>query len=261
MKAFGAELILVTPRSRRHGVRPRFRRPNMEREGKGRVLDQFANADNPRIHYETTGPEIWQDTGGKVTHFVSAMGTTGTITGVSRYLKERNPAVRIIGAQPSEGSSHTRASASGLRPTCPESTNPSAWTSWSTSARPTPRTCCRQILARTRRVSSAGISAAGAAGWPCKIAKTVRENDHRVRRLRPRRPLPVYRGVSRLKREAAMAEYRFCPQLRRAFGLAARQMEDSGEHDGTPALPRLRLHPLEQPHARAGRGDRAMCRP
>jgi cysteine synthase B len=76
----------------------------MEKEGKGRVLDQFANADNPRIHYETTGPEIWAQTAGQITHFVSAMGTTGTITGVARYLKEKNPAVRIIGAQPDEGS-------------------------------------------------------------------------------------------------------------------------------------------------------------
>jgi cysteine synthase B len=76
----------------------------MQRDGKGRVLDQFANLDNPRIHYETTGPEIWNDTQGRVTHFVSAMGTTGTITGTSQYLKEMNPQVRIIGAQPSEGS-------------------------------------------------------------------------------------------------------------------------------------------------------------
>ena len=76
----------------------------MQQAGKGRVLDQFANQDNPRVHYETTGPEIWDDTGGEVTHFVSAMGTTGTITGVSRYLKERKASVRIIGAQPSEGS-------------------------------------------------------------------------------------------------------------------------------------------------------------
>jgi S-sulfo-L-cysteine synthase (O-acetyl-L-serine-dependent) len=76
----------------------------MQAQGKGRVLDQFANQDNPRIHYETTGPEIWEDTHGKVTHFVSAMGTTGTITGVSRYLKEKNPQIQIIGAQPSEGS-------------------------------------------------------------------------------------------------------------------------------------------------------------
>lgn len=76
----------------------------MVAQGKGVVLDQFANPDNPRIHYETTGPEIWEQTEGRVTHFVSAMGTTGTITGVSRFLREKNPGVRIIGAQPCEGS-------------------------------------------------------------------------------------------------------------------------------------------------------------
>ncbi|MFZ3219458.1 MAG: cysteine synthase CysM [Rhodoferax sp.] len=102
MKAFGAELIL-TPKS--GGMEyARDLAEQMQRDGKGRVLDQFANADNPRAHYETTGPEIWADTQGKVTHFVSAMGTTGTITGVSRFLKEKNPAIRIVGAQPSEGS-------------------------------------------------------------------------------------------------------------------------------------------------------------
>jgi S-sulfo-L-cysteine synthase (O-acetyl-L-serine-dependent) len=102
MKAFGAELIL-TPKT--GGMEyARDLAEKMEKEGKGKVLDQFANADNPRIHYETTGPEIWEQTGGRITHFVSAMGTTGTITGVSRYLKEKNPGVRIIGAQPSEGS-------------------------------------------------------------------------------------------------------------------------------------------------------------
>lgn len=102
MKAFGAELIL-TPKT--GGMEyARDLAEQMAREGKGRVLDQFANADNPRVHYETTGPELWKDTGGRITHFVSAMGTTGTITGVSRYLKEQNPGVRIIGAQPAEGS-------------------------------------------------------------------------------------------------------------------------------------------------------------
>lgn len=102
MKAFGAELIL-TPRS--GGMEcARDLAAQMEKDGKGRVLDQFANPDNPRIHYETTGPEIWKDTGGRITHFVSAMGTTGTITGVSRFLKEKNAAVQIIGAQPDEGS-------------------------------------------------------------------------------------------------------------------------------------------------------------
>jgi cysteine synthase B len=102
MRAFGAELVL-TPKS--GGMEyARDLAEQMQREGQGRVLDQFANADNPRAHFDTTGPEIWADTAGRVTHFVSAMGTTGTITGVSRYLKAKNPALRIVGAQPSEGS-------------------------------------------------------------------------------------------------------------------------------------------------------------
>ncbi len=102
MKAFGAELILTPKSGGMESARDLAER--MQNDGKGRVLDQFANADNPRVHYETTGPEIWEQTGGRVTHFVSAMGTTGTITGVSRFLKEKNPAIRIVGAQPSEGS-------------------------------------------------------------------------------------------------------------------------------------------------------------
>ena len=102
MKAFGAELIL-TPKS--GGMEyARDLAEQMQSEGKGLVLDQFANQDNPRAHYETTGPELWADTQGQITHFVSAMGTTGTITGVSKYLKEKNPNIKIIGAQPSEGS-------------------------------------------------------------------------------------------------------------------------------------------------------------
>jgi S-sulfo-L-cysteine synthase (O-acetyl-L-serine-dependent) len=102
MKAFGAELVL-TPKS--GGMEyARDLALQMQSDGKGRVLDQFANADNPQSHFDTTGPEIWRDTDGQITHFVSAMGTTGTITGVSRYLKAQNPAVRIVGAQPAEGS-------------------------------------------------------------------------------------------------------------------------------------------------------------
>jgi S-sulfo-L-cysteine synthase (O-acetyl-L-serine-dependent) len=102
MRAFGAELIL-TPKS--GGMEyARDLADQMVSQGKGVVLDQFANADNPRIHFETTGPEIWQDTQGRVTHFVSAMGTTGTITGVSQYLKSQNASVRIVGAQPEDGS-------------------------------------------------------------------------------------------------------------------------------------------------------------
>ena len=103
MRAYGAELILVT---RAQGMEyARDLALAMQARGEGRVLDQFANDDNWRAHYEGTGPEIWRATDGRVTHFVSAMGTTGTITGVSRYLKERNPGVVIVGAQPTDGSS------------------------------------------------------------------------------------------------------------------------------------------------------------
>jgi cysteine synthase B len=102
MKAFGAELILVTQKQGMEGARDLA--DQMGREGKGKVLNQFSNLDNPLAHYEGTGPEIWRDTGGKITHFVSAMGTTGTIMGVSRYLKEKNSNIQIIGVQPSEGS-------------------------------------------------------------------------------------------------------------------------------------------------------------
>ncbi|HEX5639662.1 MAG TPA: cysteine synthase CysM [Burkholderiaceae bacterium] len=103
MTAYGAELIL-TPASKGGMEYARDLAAEMQARGDGKVLDQFANGDNPRVHYETTGPEVWRDTGGRITHFVSAMGTTGTIMGVSRFLKERNPGVQIIGAQPAEGS-------------------------------------------------------------------------------------------------------------------------------------------------------------
>jgi cysteine synthase B len=103
MTAYGAELILVTREQGMEGARDLALQ--MQAEGKGKVLDQFANADNPLAHYDSTGPEIWQQTKGQVTHFVSAMGTTGTIMGTSRYLKEKNPAVQIVGLQPQEGAS------------------------------------------------------------------------------------------------------------------------------------------------------------
>ncbi|MCK4841043.1 MAG: cysteine synthase CysM [Methylococcales bacterium] len=102
MKAYGAEIILTPAKGSMEGAIDLARK--MESEGKGRILDQFSNPDNPRAHYEGTGPEIWQDTEGKITHFVSAMGTTGTIMGTSRYLKEQNPDIQIIGVQP-EGKS------------------------------------------------------------------------------------------------------------------------------------------------------------
>ncbi|HKK05743.1 MAG TPA: cysteine synthase CysM [Gammaproteobacteria bacterium] len=103
MKAFGAELVLVPREASMEGARDLA--AQMQAEGKGKVLDQFSNPDNPMAHYEGTGPEIWRDTQGTVTHFVSAMGTTGTIMGTSRYLKEQNPDIQIVGVQPTEGSS------------------------------------------------------------------------------------------------------------------------------------------------------------
>ncbi|MCP1497399.1 cysteine synthase CysM [Pseudomonas hormoni] len=102
MTAYGAELILVTQEEGMEGARDLAQR--MEAEGRGKVLDQFANGDNPEAHYTTTGPEIWRQTEGTITHFVSSMGTTGTIMGVSRYLKEQSENVQIIGLQPMEGS-------------------------------------------------------------------------------------------------------------------------------------------------------------
>ncbi|WP_211239097.1 cysteine synthase CysM [Hydrogenovibrio kuenenii] len=103
MAAYGAELILVSKEEGMEGARDLAQK--MQTEGQGMVLDQFANPDNPLSHYFTTGPEIWHDTEGKITHFVSAMGTTGTIMGTSMYLKEQNPDVQVVGVQPTEGSS------------------------------------------------------------------------------------------------------------------------------------------------------------
>jgi cysteine synthase B len=103
MKAYGAELILVSREQSMEGARDLAL--EMQAEGKGKVLDQFNNRDNPDAHYTGTGPEIWRDTDGQVTHFVSSMGTTGTIMGVSRYLKETNPGIQVVGVQPEEGSS------------------------------------------------------------------------------------------------------------------------------------------------------------
>ena len=168
MKAFGAELLL-TPKS--GGMEyARDLADKMEKEGKGRVLDQFANADNPRVHYETTGPELWEQTGGRITHFVSAMGTTGTITGVSRFLKEKNPAIRIVGAQPSEGSRIP-----GIRkwPTeyLPKIYDPSAVDELVYVSQSDAEEMCRR-LAREEGIFG-GISAAGACWVAQQIAQQV----------------------------------------------------------------------------------------
>ena len=168
MKAFGAELML-TPKS--GGMEyARDLAENMQREGKGRVLDQFANADNPRIHYETTGPELWEQTGGRITHFVSAMGTTGTITGVSRFLKEKNAAVQIVGAQPSEGSRIP-----GIRKWpqeyLPKIYEPSAVDQTVSVSQEDAEEMCRR-LAREEGIFG-GISAAGACWVALQVAQQV----------------------------------------------------------------------------------------
>lgn len=103
MKAFGADIVLVSKEDSMEGARDLA--AEMETQGKGKVLDQFSNPDNPRAHYEGTGPELWRDTDGKLTHFVSSMGTTGTIMGTSHYLKEQDSSVQIVGVQPKEGAS------------------------------------------------------------------------------------------------------------------------------------------------------------
>ena len=169
MKAFGAELML-TPKS--SGMEyARDLAQSMVKQGKGRVLDQFANADNPRIHYETTGPELWEQTGGRITHFVSAMGTTGTITGVSRYLKEKNPNVLIIGAQPQEGSRIP-----GIRK-WPEAYMPAIYDPRAVDelvlvSQDDAEDMCRR-LAREEGIF-AGISAAGA----CWVAQQIALREH-----------------------------------------------------------------------------------
>ena len=168
MKAFGAELMLT---SRSGGMEAaRDLADQMQRDGKGRVLDQFANDDNPQVHFDSTGPEIWRDTQGRVTHFVSAMGTTGTITGVSRYLKQQSKAVRVIGAQPSEGSRIP-----GIRkwPTAylPKIYDPT-WIDDTVSVSQADAEEVARRLARDEGLF-AGISAAGACWVALQIAQTV----------------------------------------------------------------------------------------
>ena len=170
MKAFGAELIL-TPKS--GGIEySRDLAERMQQEGKGKMLDQFASPDNPQVHYDTTGPEIWNGTAGTVTHFVSAMGTTGTITGVSRFLKEKNPAIRIIGAQPSEGSRIP-----GIRK-WPEAYMPKIYDPRNVDelvlvSQLDAEDMCRR-MAREEGIF-AGISAAGACWVAQEIAKSVKD--------------------------------------------------------------------------------------
>jgi cysteine synthase B len=170
MRAFGAELILTPKAGGMESARDLALQ--MQAEGKGRVLDQFGNADNPRAHFEATGPEIWADTRGQVTHFVSAMGTTGTITGVGRFLKQQNPGVQIIGAQPSDGSRIP-----GIRKWSPEYLPGIYDASVVDEIRLVSQTDAEEMARRMAREEGifAGISAAGACWVAQQIAAEVRD--------------------------------------------------------------------------------------
>ncbi|NBP27489.1 MAG: cysteine synthase CysM [Betaproteobacteria bacterium] len=169
MKAFGAELILVTQAQGMEGARDLA--DQMARDGKGRVLNQFANDDNWIAHYETTGPEIWADTHGQVTHFVSAMGTTGTITGVSRYLKEKNRSVVIVGAQPADGSSIP-----GIRKWAPAYMPPIRQKAQIDQIEEVTQAEAEEMARRLAREEGlfCGISAAGAAIIALRVAEQVK---------------------------------------------------------------------------------------
>ena len=169
MKAFGAELILVTQAQGMEGARDLA--DQMARDGKGRVLNQFANDDNWIAHYQTTGPEIWADTHGQVTHFVSAMGTTGTITGVSRYLKEKNRSVVIVGAQPADGSSIP-----GIRKWAPAYVPPIRQKAQIDQIEEVTQAEAEEMARRLAREEGlfCGISAAGAAIIALRVAEQVK---------------------------------------------------------------------------------------
>ncbi len=168
MAAYGAQMIL-TPKA--GGMEyARDLAEQMQKEGKGIILDQFANPDNPRAHYEGTGPEIWRDTEGRVTHFVSAMGTTGTIMGVSQYLKEQNPQIQIIGAQPEEGSQIP-----GIRK-WPEAYLPKIFDKSRVDQVENVSQAAAEHMARRLAVEEGifcGISAAGACEVALRISQTV----------------------------------------------------------------------------------------
>ena len=188
MRAFGAELVL-TPKS--GGMETaRDLADRMVAEGKGVMLDQFANPDNPLAHYEGTGPEIWRDTQGRITHFVSSMGTTGTIMGVSRFLKEKNPAISIIGCQPEEGSQ-----IAGIRK-WPEAYLPKIYDKGRVDRLEYVGQADAEEM--TRRLAKeegifAGVSSGGAMCVALRVAADLKNAVIVSDRLRPGRPLPVDR--------------------------------------------------------------------
>ncbi len=189
MTAYGAELILVSKEEGMEGARDLA--DKLQREGRGKVLDQFANGDNPEAHYHSTGPEIWQQTGGSITHFVSSMGTTGTIMGVSRYLKEQNSAVQIVGLQPMEGSAIP-----GIR-RWPQEYLPKIY-----DASRVDRVVdmhqdeAEDIMRRLAREEGifCGVSSGGAVAAMLRLSREL-ENAVLVAIICDRRPLPVFRRL------------------------------------------------------------------
>ena len=168
MAAYGAQIILTPQAGGMETARDLAEQ--MQKEGKGLILDQFANADNPLAHYEGTGPEIWRDTEGRVTHFVSAMGTTGTIMGVSSFLKEKNPQVQVVGVQPDEGSQIP-----GIRK-WPEAYLPKIYNKAKVDALEYVTQSTAEVMARRLAVEEGifcGISAAGACEVALRISETV----------------------------------------------------------------------------------------
>ena len=170
MKAYGADLVLTSAEGGMEEARDVVTR--MEKEGRGRVLDQFGNPDNPRAHEEGTGPELWRQTEGRITHFVSAMGTTGTITGVSRFLKSRNPGVQIVGAQPAQGSKIP-----GIRAWPPEYVPKIFDPSTVDRTVEVSQTDAEEMARRLAREEGifGGISAAGACWTALQVAEVVEE--------------------------------------------------------------------------------------
>jgi cysteine synthase B len=170
MTAYGAELVLVTKAQGMEGARDLAE--SMRAQGRGTILDQFANPDNPLAHYRGTGPELWRDTGGRITHFVSAMGTTGTIMGVSRFLKEQRPSIVVIGAQPAEG-----ASIPGIRK-WPDAYLPKIYdASRVDRVEPVTQPDAEETMRRLAREEGifAGVSSGGACAVALRISREVRD--------------------------------------------------------------------------------------